>query len=52
LWDPPFEPGRAPFEIARAPFGRVHIANSDAQAYAYTDASIDQAFRAISEIEA
>jgi spermidine dehydrogenase len=50
LWDPEFPPGQAPHEIARKPFGRIHIANSDAGAFAYTNAAIDQAFRAISEI--
>jgi len=50
LWDPPFPEGSAPCEIARAPFGHIHIANSDAQAYAYTDAAIDQAYRAVQEI--
>ena len=50
LWDPPFAPGEAPCEIARQPFGRIHIANSDAEAYAYTDAAIDQAYRAVTEI--
>jgi spermidine dehydrogenase len=50
LWDPEFAPGQAPFEIARKPFGRIHIANSDAGAYAYTNAAIDQAYRAVSEI--
>ncbi len=50
LWDPIFAEGEAPCEIARQPFGRIHIANSDAQAYAYTNAAIDQAFRAVLEI--
>jgi spermidine dehydrogenase len=50
LWDPPFAPGEAPNEIGRRPFGRVHIANSDAAAYAYTHAAIDEARRAVSEI--
>ena len=50
LWDPPFAPGEAPHEIGRRPFGNVHIANSDAAAYAYTHAAIDQAHRAVSEI--
>ncbi len=50
LWDPPFAPGEAPNEIGRKPFGRVHIANSDAGAYAYTQAAIDEAHRAVSEI--
>jgi spermidine dehydrogenase len=52
LWDPEFAPGEAPYEIARKPFGRIHIANSDAGAYAYTNAAIDQAHRAVSEITA
>ncbi len=50
LWDPAFAKGAAPYEIARKPFGRIHIANSDAAAYAYTNAAIDQAYRAVSEI--
>jgi spermidine dehydrogenase len=50
LWDPPFPPGEAPCEIARKSFFRIHIANSDAGAYAYTDAAIDQAHRAVQEI--
>ena len=52
LWDPPFPPGTAPCEIARRPFGRIHIANSDAEAYAYTDAAINQGYRAVREIVA
>jgi spermidine dehydrogenase len=35
---------------ARKPFGRIAIANSDAAAYAYTDAAIDQAHRAVREV--
>ena len=50
LWDPPFAPGEAPNEIGRKPFGRIHIANSDAAAYAYTQAAIDEAHRAVREI--
>ncbi len=50
LWDPPFAPGEAPNEIGRKAFGKVHIANSDAAAYAYTHAAIDEAHRAVSEI--
>ena len=52
LWDPEFGPGQAPYEIARKPFGRIHIANSDAAAFAYTNAAIDEAHRAVSEITA
>ena len=50
LWDAEFAPGQAPFELARKPFGRIHIANSDAGAYAYTNAAIDQAYRAVQEV--
>ncbi len=50
LWDPPYAPGEAPHEIGRQPFGRIHVANSDAGAYAYTQAAIDQAHRAVREI--
>jgi spermidine dehydrogenase len=34
---------------ARKPYGRIFIANSDADAYAYTDCAIDQAHRAVGE---
>jgi spermidine dehydrogenase len=36
--------------IARAKFGRITIANSDAGAAAYTDSAIDQAHRAVREL--
>jgi spermidine dehydrogenase len=52
LWDPDWAPGQSPCEIGRRPFGRVTIANSDAAAAAYTDAAIDQAYRAVSELMA
>ncbi|HTZ98162.1 MAG TPA: NAD(P)-binding protein [Terriglobales bacterium] len=42
--------GEAPCEIARKPFGRISIANSDAGAHAFTNAAIDQAWRAVGEI--
>lgn len=45
------EGGVTPCEIARKPFGRITIANADAGAYAYTDGAIDQAWRAVGEIE-
>ena len=38
-----------PCERARQPFGRIFVANADADAYSYTDAAIDQAHRAVSE---
>jgi len=42
--------GEIPCEVARKPFGRIAIANSDAGAYAYTDEAINQAWRAVGEI--
>jgi spermidine dehydrogenase len=51
LWDKFWlEGGETPCEVARKPFGRIAIANSDAGAYAYTDGAIDQAHRAVAEI--
>ena len=44
------EGGELPCAVARKPFGRLAIANADADAYAYTDCAIDQAFRAVQEI--
>ncbi len=44
------EGGEIPCEVARKPFGRLAIANSDADAYAYTDCAIDQGYRAVGEI--
>jgi spermidine dehydrogenase len=41
-----------PCERARKPFGRVAIANADTLAYAYTDAAIDSARRAVGELAA
>lgn len=52
LFDPVWEPGKAPNEIGRQPFGKIHIANSDAGAFAYTNEAIDQGWRAVSEIAA
>jgi spermidine dehydrogenase len=50
LWDPDWPEGQRPCDIARARFGNITIANSDAAAAAYTDQAIDQAFRAVSEL--
>ncbi len=51
LWDDFWlEGGETPCEVARKPYGRIAIANSDAGAYAYTDEAINQAYRAVGEI--
>lgn len=50
LWDPELPESQSPNVIGRAPFGRIHIANSDSGRAAYTDSAIDQAHRAVSEI--
>ena len=53
LFDPFWlEGGELPCVTGRQPFGRIAIANADADAYAYTDASIDQAHRAVQELMA
>jgi len=52
LWDPFWlEGGPLPCVAARKPYGRVAIANADADAYAYTDCAINQAYRAVSELK-
>jgi spermidine dehydrogenase len=50
LYDPVWPAGQSPCEIGRAPFGDIHVANSDAGAFAYTNEAIDQAWRAVQEI--
>ncbi|MDN3638420.1 FAD-dependent oxidoreductase [Simiduia curdlanivorans] len=50
LFDPAYGPGEAPHERARRPFGRIHIGNSDSQAFAYVDGAIDAARRVVDEI--
>ncbi len=50
LFDPHWRKGEEPWVIGRQPFGRITIANSDAGASAYTDAAIDQAYRAVEEV--
>ena len=50
LWDPEKAPADEPCVLARQPCGRITIANSDAAAYAYTDAAIDQGYRAVQEL--
>jgi spermidine dehydrogenase len=52
LWDPFWlEGGPLPCVEARKPFGRIAIANADADAYAYTDCAINQAHRAVNELK-
>jgi spermidine dehydrogenase len=43
-------PGPRPNVIGRTPFGNITIANSDSAARAYTDAAIDEAYRAVQEL--
>jgi spermidine dehydrogenase len=43
-------PGPRPNVIGRAPFGPITIANSDSAARAYTDAAIDEGYRAVQEL--
>ena len=50
LWDTDFDAEHGPNLVARRPFGRIAIANSDSGYAAYTDSAIDQAYRAVSEI--
>lgn len=50
LYDPDWPEDQQPCVIGRQPFGRISIANSDAEAFAYTNAAIDQGFRAVTEV--
>ncbi len=50
LYDPNWPEDQQPCVIGRQPFGRISIANSDAEAFAYTNAAIDQGFRAVTEV--
>ncbi|NRB72490.1 MAG: NAD(P)/FAD-dependent oxidoreductase [Xanthomonadales bacterium] len=50
LWDPDFEAGQYPHEVASQRFGNIAIANADALADAYTHAAIDVAARAVKEL--
>ena len=49
LHDPEWPEGQAPHEIGRAQFGRISIANSDAEASPYMDAAIEAGWRAVTE---
>jgi spermidine dehydrogenase len=50
LYDPDWPEDKQPCVIGRQPFGRISIANSDAEAFAYTNAAIDQAYRTVKEV--
>jgi spermidine dehydrogenase len=50
LWDAEYDAQHGPNLLARQPFGRIVIANSDSGFAAYTDSAIDQAHRAVSEL--
>jgi spermidine dehydrogenase len=50
LFDPKWPEDEQTCQIARKRFGRITIANSDAAAAAYTDAAMDQAYRAVREL--
>jgi spermidine dehydrogenase len=49
LDDPEWEAGQAPHEVGRAQFGRISVANSDAEAVALMNAAFDAAYRAAEE---
>jgi len=51
LFDPEWSVEERPWVRGRRPFGRIAIANSDADGNAYTNVAIDQAYRAILEIK-
>lgn len=50
LWDPDWAQGEQPWVLGRKRVGSIAIANSDAGGIAYSDAAIDQAYRAVSEL--
>jgi spermidine dehydrogenase len=50
LYDPDWPEDQQPHVIGRQRFGRISIANADAAAFAYTNAAIDQAYRAVQEV--
>ena len=51
LWDPFWLEGKpGPCVVARQPYGRIAIANSDSGAYAYTDCAIDHGYRAVQDL--
>jgi len=44
-------PQKAPWIVARRPFGRISIANSDAAANAMSEAAIGEAHRAVMDLK-
>ncbi len=51
LFEPVDQPAtERPCVVGRQPFGRITIANSDADGHAYTNIAIDQGYRAVNEI--
>ncbi len=51
LFEPVDRPAsERPCVIGRQPFGRIKIANSDADGHAYTNTAVDQGYRAVREI--
>lgn len=50
LFDPDWPENERPNVIGRRPWGRITIANTDSAATAYTDAAIDQGYRAVNEL--
>jgi spermidine dehydrogenase len=50
LWDDPsWGRGAGPHVVARQQIGRISIANSDSEAFAYINGAIDAAYRAVRE---
>ena len=52
LFDPDWPEEEKPWVLGRKRFGNIAIANSDAGANAYTNEAIDQAFRAVNDLQA
>jgi spermidine dehydrogenase len=50
LFDPEYEEGQRPHEIARKRHGRIAIANSDASYVALVNTAIDEGLRAVDEL--
>jgi spermidine dehydrogenase len=49
LWEH-YPPGQRPCDLAKKPFGRIAIANSDSSGEAFTDTAIDEGHRAVAEV--